>query len=282
MDNTDLPIKFFEYTDGRPGPYCGMHWHEHLEMIYVMKGKISTHCNGDTFLCEEGDIILINSSELHGYSLVETPIHLFCVLMDLSLLQSRFITQYESMYLAPIFNNNILFHNKIKNDDMIKKYFEMLIKENKGKKTGYEFAIKSALYGIICQLMRNNIKQLLSPTEDQSKKRNLKNINKVIDYIEINYSEPIDLDVMANILGVTKYYFCRFFKEMTGSTPIDYLNNYRIHKSTMMLTETNANIIDIAMSVGFNDSNYYSKVFKSIIGMTPSQYRRKTAVNKAK
>lgn len=67
------------------------------------------------------------------------------------------------------------------------------------------------------------------------KKRNLDSINRVIHYIEENYQKDISLSELAELLNVNRFYFCRFFKEVTGATPIEYLNNFRTHQAVSMM-----------------------------------------------
>ena len=273
MPLKDFPIKFFDYTHGSPGPYCPLHWHEQLEMIFVLEGLMETTVQTSTFVSGQDEIILINSNEYHSYALVSTPIHVFVVLMDISLLQGRFLTSGESRLLTPIANSKLLFYNNIKGDIQLKTHFIALMEEHLSREPGYEFAIKSAVYGIVTRLVRQYINRGITGSETTAHDKNIVNINNIIKYIEANYSEALDLTIMADTMGYTKYYFCRFFKEMTGFSPINYLNRYRINKAAMSLAVSSSPITDIAMACGFNDPNYFTRVFKGLMGYSPSQYR---------
>ena len=66
---------------------------------------------------------------------------------------------------------------------------------------------------------------------------------------------------------------CRFFKNAVGKTVTKYINEYRVEKSTALLTTTDASIAEIAAEVGFEDPNYFSRVFRSVMGMSPVEYR---------
>ena len=67
-------------------------------------------------------------------------------------------------------------------------------------------------------------------------------------------------------------YFCRYFREMTHRTPIDYLNYYRIEQACFQLATSNSAVADIGMSCGFNDVSYFIKTFRKYKGMTPKKY----------
>ena len=68
-------------------------------------------------------------------------------------------------------------------------------------------------------------------------------------------------------------YFCRLFKQYTGKTPIEYLNNYRIEQAAKLLIETNDSITDIAFDCGFENTSYFIRKFKAQKSATPKQYR---------
>lgn len=99
-------------------------------------------------------------------------------------------------------------------------------------------------------------------------------IRKVISYIDINLSAALTQNQLAAICGVTPSYLCNTFKEETGQTIIEYINTKRIQRAAKQLEITNEQIVTIAMEVGFVDVNYFSRLFKRQMGMTPTQYRR--------
>ena len=76
-------------------------------------------------------------------------------------------------------------------------------------------------------------------------------------------------------MNINKCYFCSIFKKETGSTFINYLNSYKIEKSKELLKNPNLSLLDIALSVGFNNQSYYSTVFKKITSKTPLEFREK-------
>jgi len=276
MQSSDFPIQFFEYTNGQVGPYCGMHWHEHLEFVHIIKGGMINHCNSDSLPGKAGDIITINSRELHGYSLVETPIHLFCVVMDIGFLKSRHSTNAESKIISAIASGEMQFKNVAENDPVLIDAFSRLYHAYKGKGVDYSFIVRASMMMIVARLVKMYVKT--SADNLRFNNRTLDQINNVILYIDEHYKENISLNELADTLGVTRYYFSRFFKKMTGSSPVDYLNNYRIHKAITLLIETDESITDIAMDVGFNDSNYFSRVFKNLTGNPPSMYRNRNGM----
>lgn len=100
-------------------------------------------------------------------------------------------------------------------------------------------------------------------------------IKEAIDFIHRNYYNDINLETVCNHLKLNKSYFCQIFKKETGYTFSDFLNRIRVEKSKEYLTENNDSILDIALSVGYNNHTYYTSIFKKYNGVTPKEYRQK-------
>ena len=92
-------------------------------------------------------------------------------------------------------------------------------------------------------------------------------------YIETHYMEDICLQDVAEQFRYSDAYFCRFFKQNFDKNFIVYLSELRIEKAKELLADVTVNIKDIGQKVGYRDSSYFTKVFKRIVGVTPSEYR---------
>ncbi len=100
----------------------------------------------------------------------------------------------------------------------------------------------------------------------------LASIKKALACISENYAEPINLDTLSQAAGMNPKYFCRHFKSVTGRTPIDYLNFYRIECACELLATKDISISEAAFSCGFNDESYFIKTFHKYKGTTPKQF----------
>lgn len=114
------------------------------------------------------------------------------------------------------------------------------------------------------------MKQLVEKIQSQNRKP----IREALEYIEKHYMETIRLEDIADAVNLNPAYFSTIFKKETGENFLDYVHLYRINIAKDMLRNHNRSIIDIAMSVGYNDAKYFSKVFKKYIGIKPSDYRK--------
>lgn len=103
-------------------------------------------------------------------------------------------------------------------------------------------------------------------------------IRKTIDYVNINLSGPLSLNLIASQLSVNASYLSSMFKQEVKMTLTEYINSQRVHTAIELLNSTDLNIQSIAWHVGINDVNYFSRIFKKIIGVTPTVYRNTVRV----
>ena len=98
-------------------------------------------------------------------------------------------------------------------------------------------------------------------------------VGEVTRYIENNYKEDIALQDVAGLFGYSDVYFCKLFKQNFGKNFITYLNEFRIERAKELLSDPQINIKDISIEAGYRDANYFTRVFKRMVGKTPSEYR---------
>ena len=99
-------------------------------------------------------------------------------------------------------------------------------------------------------------------------------INKITAYVKSNYMKKITLDDIAKHVYLSKFYVSKIFNEETNTTLSEYINNVRISKSKLLLTDNTLSLVDVANLTGFDDQSYFSKVFKSIVGVSPGTYKK--------
>ena len=99
-------------------------------------------------------------------------------------------------------------------------------------------------------------------------------IKKVCTYVDENLSHDISLETAADFAGVSSFYLSKLFKEEKGETFINFISDKRLEKSRQLLSETNLSIKEITAEVGYNDQNYFSRIFKNKYGLSPKEYRK--------
>ncbi len=100
-------------------------------------------------------------------------------------------------------------------------------------------------------------------------------IQPALDYLEMNFDKKVSVKYLASLCYMSEVRFFTAFKNETGMTPIDYKNKIRIrHAMNTLVSEPNEKIEDIAYTYGFESAIYFRRLFKSITGKTPSEYRK--------
>jgi len=142
-----------------------------------------------------------------------------------------------------------------------------------------EFA-KSMAFSLNMQESNNIEKSLIEfvhycidKIQNVKESRHKKIIKDAITYIERNYANQIFLSDIAEVCGVSPNYFCKIFKEETGKSFVDFLNELRINKAKELLLSTNLKSYEVAEKVGFNDYKYFSMIFKKYTGTSPSKFK---------
>lgn len=107
----------------------------------------------------------------------------------------------------------------------------------------------------------------------EAKRTNKNPIQKAKDYIQAHLGESITIKLIAQQVYMSPTYFSAYFKEQTGETILDYITKTRLKKATELLETTDLKIYDIAVQLGYQDTKYFSRLFRQWYGYTPSQYR---------
>ena len=102
---------------------------------------------------------------------------------------------------------------------------------------------------------------------------------RVYLYVEQNFDRQLKLEDVASYFHLNKCYFCSVLKKELGKTFSQIVNEVRVEKSKELLREGNLSTLSIALSVGFNNQNYFNMTFKKLTGMTPLQYRKIAHLN---
>jgi AraC-like DNA-binding protein len=99
-------------------------------------------------------------------------------------------------------------------------------------------------------------------------------VNNAIHYIMSHYKDPLSIDIVCNKVCLSKFYFCKIFKEHTGTTINQFIIQYRINKAKELLSYSKLTVNNISTTVGFNNTLTFIRNFEKYIRMTPSEYRK--------
>ncbi len=108
---------------------------------------------------------------------------------------------------------------------------------------------------------------------DINKKSKIKYVEMATEYIKNNYCSDISITTMANNLNLSEGHLSRLFRKEIGHSFNEYLTQYRMHVAMGLLKDINLKIYQVAEKVGYADTNYFSSLFKKIVGLNPSEYQ---------
>ncbi|MCR3761772.1 AraC family transcriptional regulator [Clostridium felsineum] len=274
MPNENFFVDIFQNYHTELGSTLYNHWHEHLQFFYYTSGTAILNCNHKEIKVVTDDLIIVNSNELHDCINTCTNLSYYVIRVDLSFLFSNQTDCCQAKFLTPLAENLILFKNLIRTDTTANNYIKEIIKEYFEKNLGYELYIKGLFYELIVYLMRNYIEKILTKKQFDMRVNNLTRFSKTIKYIEDNYCSKIDLNTLAKITNMSTYHFCRSFKALTGNSPINYINRLKINKALSLLRKGELNVTEVALNCGFNDINYFSRLFKKYNNISPREVKK--------
>lgn len=257
--------------------YC--HYHDEVEFFCLTSGQATFFIDTNPIEIKSGEAIFINSGEIHSaYSEDFSSCEFYAIVFNLNMLSSNTLGECQSNYLYPLMHKQYELPQKFSDSSEWEKdilnQLKVIISKYINKVPAYEMAVTASLYSIICSLITNN---QLSATNHINKGLNIYKLDqfkKALTFIQMNYDKKISILDIAGEANMSQYHFCRFFKKMSGSTPFEYLVNYRINQAEKLLNDTDKKILDIALDVGFDNVSYFIKTFKRIKNNTPSKFRK--------
>lgn len=264
----DFPVEFYHVEPSHLRYQMPYHWHPEYEIIHILEGCFHLTLDNKTFVVNKGDILFLHDGVLHG-GIPENCIY-ECLVFDMNLLLKE--NNICTKLTQKIIQHEIVIRQRLPNNMIcLKNTIDSLFLVMSEKKTGYEFLAQGYLYQLLGLLLREHLYEVNTNATHISQQHVLL-FKRVLSYIEDSYTEHIALEDLSRIAGMNPKYFCRFFREMSYRTPIDYLNYYRIECACEQLSTKKSTIIEVAFNCGFNDISYFIKTFRKYKGITPKQY----------
>lgn len=257
--------------------YRTLHWHKEIEICYVRQGTGCYLINGREYAFSCGDIFIIGNDDIHLCH-DDKDLIMQVVMFDPCFLQSGHSASFDYEYLRPFLEVSDQFSRKIDSQNSAAEQLAPLLtqmdSEYAAMKTGYDLMIKALLMQFLALVIRHCFTQGSIGTERRISRSAAEKIRSIITYLEDNYSNEISLRSLSETFSISVPYLCSTFKAFIGSSPIDYLIRRRIFMAKTMLDYTDSSIINISKDCGFDSLSNFNHMFKSLTGMSPTQYRK--------
>ncbi|MCM1045512.1 MAG: AraC family transcriptional regulator [Candidatus Gastranaerophilales bacterium] len=271
-DYADYPIyirsgKLSEY----PNYAAPTHWHDDIELIAVLSGRMQYNINGEIIVLKENEGIIVNSRQFHfGFSAEHKECNFICILLHPLMLCAT--SAYERDFILPVLHNRNAAFIKLNANVLWQSEIYKIIKTMYAVKDEKSAPLKiQSLFLSIWIYLYENIAPENRPKVQNTDLTILKNM---IGFIQQNYNIKISLADIAASGTVGQSKCCKLFAKYIGQTPNVYLTQYRLDKSMILLKNTDMTITEIAGAVGFSGSSYYAEAFRKWCGKSPSEYRK--------
>ena len=262
-----------------------IHRHEFVQVVYVSKGRLMHVINKNSFDVIKGDIFVIPPYVPHyiinaygeNFEIIEfefipefinekfSPLSKDTCFMDFAYLEPFLVAEQE---LRP--RLNLIGPIQIE----VEKIFSEIIDEYAKRETDFELVIKALAMKLLILVGREFRKDISGSESQEIYDRHRDALQNAIQYVDCHYNKEINLDEVAKVAMLSPSYFRYLFKQMTNKTFTEYLNDMRVSKAVELLkTKRDCQIIDICYEVGYNNVNYFNRIFKQTTGVSPRIYR---------
>ena len=246
------------------------HRHTQDEMVFVKEGQCVFDIAGEAHVIRKNQLLMISALENHSTRVLETPYrrYVFVSSMDLC---SEYIRDpvLATAFIRSGHQRGVIDLGPDLSDEL-ESHFKLLVSETEKKDKKWKERCAGVLFDILILLYRKNPSMF-------SIEKDLKDLNVIFsikDYIDHHYEDPLDLDTVARDFFINKYYLSHQFKEIIGYGFKKYIQLIRINKAKILLQNTNLSVNEICSKVGYDNINYFIRLFKEKEEITPYQYHK--------
>lgn len=253
-----------------------LHWHDEMEIIYVVKGQGLVTVQASKYALQTGDMIVLLPQIVHSIEQLDNAeMEYFNILFQFSLLDSGVNDYCYQKYFKPFYEHTKTVPPYLPAGDPLNRllvpYICDLIQNRKQSYNGYELMVKSALFAIMHYLDLNSTQ---TSGVERSLQTTYEKLKQLLSYIRANYAKPISITQAAAICGFSESHFMKLFKDLTGNTFTQYLKNFRLEAAAAQLAEGSQKVIEVSENVGFHNHSYFTRSFAARYGLSPLEYKK--------
>lgn len=275
-----FPVAVYEQHQPPEIMIVDFHWHDEWEFLWVKDGCGHFQIDDQRHLLHPGCLMLIPGRAVHGgIPLSGQSCSFRAVVFHPHILGGAATDMLQAKFIEPFLIGNSHFPEFFEQDSILQRHLTDILEKifhlchNKNL-LGYELQVKSQLLLLWSELLASHYFTTLNGTNREKRQQN--RLKAVLTYIYEHYNQPISNHELANHMGVSDAYFCRFFKRIMQMTPVEYIQRCRIKSAAGLLRKNQSlPIIDIAYNCGFNNLSYFNLIFKKLLGCTPTEYKNK-------
>jgi AraC-like DNA-binding protein/quercetin dioxygenase-like cupin family protein len=254
------------------------HTHDFEELVVILGGRAKHQVGSEVYDISAGDVFVMLGGMNHCYPEAQN-LSLINLLYDTSNLRLPHadlgaLPGYHALFqVEPRLRQSRRFKNRLKLDMDELGHLAVLIgeleAELRSKTAGSHFLATAHFMRIFGWLARAYTRIPVA------QKRPLDQISRLLGHLERHYAEPLTVDDLTKVARTSPSSLFRLFRHVMGRSPVDYLIRLRISKAAQILRREPTRISEVSEAVGFSDSNYFSRQFHQVMGVSPREYRRR-------
>lgn len=247
--------------------------HEAIEIKYFYEGTTTLLIGTETVVAQAGDVIVINPYEFHATVDLGDEQSKYCRIM----VEPAFFANMDATMpdlRRILLSGQASFHTQFRENTQMAGIILRVAEEMQARGPHYRIAVRGLMLELLALLLRYGMKDTNECSSREQAIRYYAVVEPALRHIRDNYAQRCTVEELAELCKVSKYHFCRVFKDITGVTALQYLNKYRIRIAETLLENTNKSIGEVARTCGFEDESYFCRCYKKYIGTTPRQRRK--------
>lgn len=256
-ENPDVPFALHDHTI-RNSRDSILHWHDAIELLYFEQGTGVVVSNLQEVKAEPGSMVTVASQQLHRIAPLSESCVYKCLIVEAGFCETLGIS-LEQTKITPCVQ-----------DKKICQWVKQIFSEYAEEDLYHEALVKSYVVQLLIYLARNygQTVEQAPPTLADSRVEATK---EAIQYIRANFRNQITVDDISDHVGFSKYYFSRIFKEISGSTIVEYITALRCENARTMIRSGKYNVSESAEKSGYNNLSYFTRSYKKQYGRLPSE-----------
>lgn len=257
-----------------------LHSHDFHELVVILGGHGRHVTEAGNYPIQAGDVFLIRGDLAHGYADTDR-MALVNILFDPRRLRLPTagladVPGYHALFrVEPRMRQADQFRHRLRlpPGDLAEaaEMIARLTNELDRKTPGYRFAAVTHLMSLIGFLARGYFR---TPRADR---RPLRKMSEVLSFIDTHYQEPVTMERLTQLAGMSESTLTRAFHKIMGCSPIEHVIRVRIGRAADLLRRSGMRVTEAAFESGFADSNYFTRQFRKVMGVSPREYRQTRA-----
>jgi len=270
-----------DFSNFQNGYIC-WHWHDEVQITLIIEGEFTCQIGSDKVIMKPGELVFINKCALHQICPNEKSYgRLYSFIWRADILAGNTECDVFKNCIENILNMNmkyLFFCNDSESCKQLRTSLFRIVNLMSEKQDLYELRVYNQLSKIwldICDYINHSmLNDSYTATTYMLKAKDEERVKNALQFMQENYGEDISLDDIARAALTSRSELCKSFRRTLDTSPKEFLMQYRVRQSMMLLENHKLRIVDIAEMTGFSSPSHYGASFLKYVGCTPLQYRK--------